>query len=140
MAEPKNDALNREIRILWDHIPAARLKDKLDPIFVEQGIKLEVRQMRAHGAMSDPAVLVAVVSGAFAAMNAIILGLFKLLGKGYQKILIQLQDGRKLEIPANTSKKKLDEILDIMNQMEVRRLRVLDDKDNAEAPEINIYE
>jgi len=140
MIDSIENSPNCEIRIIWDHISAAQLKKKLNPLICNQGIDLEVQEIHAHGAISDPTVLVAIVSGASAAITAIIMGLFKLLEKTNQKIVIQVQDGSRLEIPRNTSKKKIEELIGLMHKMEVKRVRVMDAVSGADASEIDMTE
>jgi len=140
MIDSRENAPYSEIRILWDHIPPEQLKKKLNPLICKQGIDLEIQKIRAHGAIADPIVLVAIVSGASSAITAIIMGLFKLLDKTNQKIVIQAQAGSRLEIPKNTSKKKIEELIGLMHQMEVKRVRVMDVISGAEASEIDIAE
>lgn len=140
MIDSKDNTPYSEIRILWDHIPSAQLKKMLNPLICKQGIDLEVQKISAHGAIADPTVLVAIVSGASAAISAIIMGLFKLLERNNQKIVIQAQDGSRLEIPKKTSKKKIEELISLMHQMEVKRVRVMDVVSNADDAEIKIAE
>src|SRR5258708_22613774 len=89
MENPSDMSSTREISMVWDGLSAEVLKDRLHHCISGHNVTLEVRRLRAEAAITDPTVLVAVVSGASAAMTAIIMGLFRLLEREGQKIVLQ---------------------------------------------------
>ncbi|KAA3618956.1 MAG: hypothetical protein DWQ05_06205 [Calditrichaeota bacterium] len=116
----------KRFSILWDHLPAEQLKMKLNSQLSGEPIDLKIEKVQAHGAIADPTVLVALVSGGSAALTAIIVGIFKLLEHAKQRIIIQAEDGSRLEIPGNTSAEKIDELITAMHKMSVKRIRITD--------------
>lgn len=121
----------REVEVYWDHVASVVLKQQLQLQLRAQTVALELRRAAAHGAISDPTVLVAVVSGASAAMTAVIMGLFRLLEGRHQKIVLQAKDGSRLEIPWNTPKERIEELIALVHQMQLDRIRVVDEKYTA---------
>jgi hypothetical protein len=121
-----NDEANavREIPIKWDGQTAQALFDLLDPYLDPDQVALSVKTIHAQGAITDPAILVALVSGAGAAITALITGLLQLAQERRQRIILQATNGRRLEIPANTSPERIEELLDILRQMEIERIRI----------------
>lgn len=114
----------REIPIRWDGQTAQTLFDLLGPHLPADQVALKVKTTDAQGAITDPAILVAVVSGTSAAVSALITGLLELVQQRHQKIVLQATNGRRLEIPANSSPERIKELVDILEQMEIERIRI----------------
>ena len=114
----------REIPIRWDGQSTQTLFELLTPRLSGDEVQLRIRSTGAKGAVTDPAVLVAIVSGASAAMSALITGLLELIQKRRQKIVLQASNGRRLEIPANSSPERIKELVEILEQMEIERIRI----------------
>ncbi len=100
----------------------------LHTFFTKRGerIDFEIKKLNARGAIADPVVLTAIVSGD-SAEAALIMDVFRLLDKNSQKIVIQMENGTSIEYPKNTSKEKLNEIIGLMERMRVKQIEVLND-------------
>ena len=72
----------------------------------------------------DPAILVAVVSGASATISVLVTGLLQIVQLRSQKIVLQATNGRRLEIPANSSSERIQELIKILEQMEIKRIKI----------------
>jgi len=114
----------REIPIRWDGQTAQSLFDLLDPHLPADQVALNVKTINVQGAITDPAILIAVVSGASAAVSALITGLLQLVQQRQQRIILQATNGRRLEIPANSSPERIKELVGILEQMEIERIRI----------------
>lgn len=115
----------QEIQIRWDGQSAQALFDLLDNHLPADQIALDVRTAGAQGAITDPAILVAVLSGASATISVLITGLLQVIQQRSQRIVLQAKNGRRLEIPANSSPERIQELINILEQMEVIRIRIV---------------
>ncbi|MEM6735379.1 MAG: hypothetical protein AAF620_04845 [Bacteroidota bacterium] len=71
----------------------------------------------------DTALLVAIVGVLGTSLGAIITGVFNVLKTTEsQKIIIVGKSGRKIEVPASTSKADLDEIIELSKSIDVDRI------------------
>jgi hypothetical protein len=123
--EKKNMSnINNEISIRWDGRTASQLEQSLSPHLSVDDVKLEVRDLEGQGAITDPTILVAIIGGTSAALTALLSGLLQLIHEKKQTIVLQAANGRKMEIPANTSKEKIEELLKLLKEIE--RIRIVE--------------
>jgi hypothetical protein len=74
----------------------------------------------------DPTVLVATVAATGTAFGALIGGLFKILGQNSAKrILLRGKQGWQIEVPANISSKKFEEVIKILKDLDQERVNLI---------------
>ena len=108
--------------------PAAEIKESLERQLTPGAadVQLELRTPKVKYRGLDPNVLVAVVGAAGAGLGALITGLMQLRNQmAARKIVLEAQDGQKLEVPADTPMDKLDQLLERLGRMnEVKKISV----------------
>jgi len=103
------------------HTPPATLEADLREHLTTSEIALELEEMRGI----DTAVLVAIVGAAGTAVGALIGGVLNFAAKkGAQQIIIQGKNGRKLEIPVDTSEDRLAELVAAAKDLDVDRILI----------------
>ncbi|HYY58233.1 MAG TPA: hypothetical protein VE842_12945 [Pyrinomonadaceae bacterium] len=100
------------------------LETQLDPSGADVKLELRTRKKKFRGI--DPTILVAVVGAASVGLGSLITGLLQVGQQmAARKIVLEGQGGAKLEVPANTSFEKIDQLLERVNQMgEVKKISV----------------
>ncbi|HZE68112.1 MAG TPA: hypothetical protein VE135_01140 [Pyrinomonadaceae bacterium] len=115
-----------KVQVRWDGRSAGALYEFLASNLHANEVKLELREMDAHGATIDPTVLVAIVSGTSAGVSALITGILQLIQGHRSSMVLQSANGRKLEIPVNTSKERIQEIIKLLEEMDIERITVIE--------------
>lgn len=73
----------------------------------------------------DPTVLVAIVSGASTALNALVIGLFSLAqGREGRKVVIQASTGARLEAPTSMTPDELDAWIASVQKVDVAHIHL----------------
>ena len=115
-----------QIAVTSNSKPIEELKKSLETQLDPSGsdVKLELRTPKKKYRSIDPTILVAVVGAASAGLGALITGLLQVGQQmAARKIVLEGQGGSKLEVPANTSFEKIDQLLERVNQMgEVKKI------------------
>ena len=114
-----HDSLSVSIRAYG--IPAVDLQQQLDRILagVQDSPEWNIGTHPSRFRTVDPAILVAIVGASGAALGALVTGLLRIAQKkGTQKIVIQGRDGRRLEVPADTSTERIGELLQVVRGMD----------------------
>jgi hypothetical protein len=95
------------------------------PAVGASGTRLEIRERKTKYRAIDPNLLVAIVGAAGAGLGALITGLFQIGQQiAAKKFVLETHDGNKLEVPANTSPEKIDELLSKLRESDVKKITV----------------
>ena len=102
------------------------VKESLEANLAESDVQLELRTAKVRYRNVDPTLLVAIVGAAGTGIGALITGLLQMRQQvSASKIVLEAEGGQKLEVPANTSLDKIDQLLDRLSHMnEVKKISV----------------
>lgn len=90
-----------------------------------QDVELKLKKSKTTFRGIDPTVLVAIVATTGTAIGALIGGLFKILGQNSaNRIVLQGKEGWRIEIPANISSEKLEEVITRLQELDQGKVKL----------------
>ncbi len=88
-------------------------------------VQLSVKQPNEEFRGADPATIVAVVAAAGTAFGALIGGMLRICEQvSAQKIVLRGKGGLHLEVPADTSSEKLDELIGKLRELDQEKIKI----------------
>jgi hypothetical protein len=115
-----------EFFIYGEALSSQELKERLENDLkrVEAPVGLELREDTFRVRNVDPMVLVALVGVAGTGLGALITGLFKIAEETRNETIVLQGKDFRLEIPANTSMEKLDQLIEKLKAMNTGQIYV----------------
>jgi len=111
-----------EVKIISESILSDELKSYLEhtPSWEKSQTKLELRPTSIRLRGTDPTILVAIVGAVGGTVSALVTALLSIARKRQiGKIVIHSKEGSRLEVPANISMAKIDELIVKVKAMDV---------------------
>lgn len=108
-----------------DIITTELFKEKLETHLSGKDAELELKLWKAPIRVRgmDPTVLIALVGAIGTAFGALLTGLLKVVQQtSSKKIIIQSQDGSRIEFPANLNPKEIDLLIEKAKKLDVQKI------------------
>ena len=112
-------------------LDSAELRDLLRAELADNAADVRLQMAspvdKARGPMSDPAVLVAVVTATSAVVAALVSGLFRMLaarGAPDAPIVITAASGASIQVPAGTSPEEMQHYLKLLQELDRPRIHL----------------
>jgi len=111
--------MTRLIAIEAQGLSADALRGALERDIADSEVGLRVERTRSL----DAAIVVAIVGASGTAMAAFIAGILKFaVQRGAQRVVIHGKSGRTIEFPADLSKERRDELVQLAKDLDVERI------------------
>ncbi len=116
----------QKINIISENIPLQEIMDSLtaqtgwDKTNISLQLKLPEERYRSN---LDPAILVALISAMGTGITALITGLLHAIKKSADNRIVMVgKNGTRLEVPANTSIDKMDQLIEKAKTMDIEEI------------------
>lgn len=117
--------MEMQIEISSETMPSINLKEYLEPQLssIHSDVTLELRKAKARLRHVDPTTLVAIVGAVGTGLGALITGLLQIAKQSSaNKIIIQSEDGARIEFPADMTSEEIDMLIKKMGKLNAQRI------------------